>query len=74
MATDADLASVTSSSADRRAEARQNEIDLDKLNGTFRAGRSGKRNSGVNRCDRVDSRAKNAFFRRASMRRACGLT
>ena len=71
---DIDYAPVTSSSTDRRANVRQNEIDLDKLNGTFRAGRSGKRNSGVNRCDKVDSRARNAFFRNASMRRACGLT
>ena len=67
-------ASVTCSCADRRAKARQNEIDLDKLNGTFRAGRSGKRNSGVNRCDKVESRARNALFRNASMRRAYGIT
>ena len=70
---DMDYARVTSSSTDRRAKTRQNEIDLDKLNGTFRAGRSGKRNSGVNRCDKVDSRAKNAFLRSASMRRAYGI-
>lgn len=67
---DMDYGSVTSSSANRRAKTRQNEIDLDKLNGTFRAGRSGKRNSGVNRRDKVESRARNALFRNASMRRA----
>ena len=32
---------------------------MDKLNGTFRASRSGKRNSGVNSRDRVNSHAKN---------------
>ena len=68
----ADYAGATSSSADRRAKARQNEIDMDKLNGTFRAGRSGKRNSGVNRRDKVESRARNTFFRSASMGRAYG--
>lgn len=67
-AADTDYAGVTSSSMDRREKTRQNEIDLDKLNGRFRAGRSGKRNSGVNRCDKVKSRARNAFFRSASMR------
>ena len=72
-ATDAYYAGVTSSGMDRRAKTRQNEIDLDKLNGTFRAGRSGKRNSGVNRCDKVESRARNAFFRSASMRWAYGV-
>lgn len=71
-ADDADLVGLTSAKADRRAKTRQNEIDLDKINGTFRAGRSGKRNSGVNRCDKVESRARNAFFRSASMRRAYG--
>ena len=71
---DIDYAPVTSSGTYRRANVRQNEIELDRLNGTFRAERSGKRNSGVNRRDKVDSRARNAFFRNASMRRACGLT
>ena len=64
---------ATSSSMDRRTKARQDEITLDKLNGTFRASRSGKRNSGVNSRDRVNSHAKNAFFRSDSMRRAYNL-
>ena len=67
-----DYAGVTSSSTVRRAKTRQHEIDLDKLNGTFRAGRSGKRNSGVNSCDKVESRARNAFFRSALMRQVYG--
>ncbi len=71
-ATEADYAGVMTASMVRRAKTRQNEIDLDKLNGMFRAGRSDKRNSGVNRCDKVESRARNAFFRSASMRRAYG--
>ncbi len=73
-ATDAEYAGVMNSSLFTRARTRQNEIDLDKLNGTFRAGRSGKRNSCVNRCDKVESRARNAFFRSASSHLAYDIT
>ena len=70
---DASYSAVTNGTLERRAKMRAGEISLSELNGTFRAVRSGKRNSGVNRCDKVNSRAKNAFHRNPAMRRAYAL-
>ena len=70
--TDAYFAGVISDAHDRRTKTRDNVIMLDKLNGTFRTSRDGKRNSDRSRRAMALSRAMNAYHRRASMRRAYG--
>ncbi len=46
----------------------QPEIEPDRINGAFRTGWSGKRNSAANERDKVNSRTRVTFFRSTSMR------
>ncbi len=64
---------VMTTHQDKRTRARASDVDLKKWNGLFRAGRSDKRNTGRNAGDKLASRAMNAYHRRPSMRRECGI-